>query len=133
MPEEWQESLRKWILDDILLKQYQVPQDKIVLQFAETCLRNCYGLDVLHHFVYKVYLQRKRTELELKLNQVLARMEEAENFQPTSMDYGNFVQKLESETNPPPSKQKKKTVTFEETPKQVESSPTEQVPSLPST
>ena len=40
---------------------------KLLLQFARTSLKNCYGLNILHHFIYQSYLYRKQWDMEQRL------------------------------------------------------------------
>ena len=41
-----------------------------VLQCCNTSLLNCYGLGLLHNFIYQAYVQRKRLDLEQRLRQI---------------------------------------------------------------
>lgn len=47
-----------------LCQTMNVPQDKILFQMISTSLRNCYGLNILHNFVYQTYLIQKQAALE---------------------------------------------------------------------
>lgn len=71
-----------------------VPKDKVVLQFASTCLRNCYGLNVLHNFIYRTYLQRKRADLEAQLKEVKTQM--GNTGEPPLVAYDDFLKLIES-------------------------------------
>eukprot|EP00980_Cylindrotheca_fusiformis_P022809 scaffold9783_cov113-Cylindrotheca_fusiformis.AAC.2 len=89
-----QEELKK-LVEEITYDQYQVPKQKVVLKCAETSLRNCYGLNALHHFIYKTYLQRKQTDLKNELDQVQAQMDTAEDLRPV-LPYTDFMKVLEA-------------------------------------
>jgi len=73
-----QESASSWLeQSDIqmitleVLQEYPLLEpDRLVLQCGPSSLYDCYGLDLLHHFVYMAYAQRKRYELELLLDKV---------------------------------------------------------------
>jgi hypothetical protein len=95
-PQQKEELQR--LVQQITYVHYQVPQHKVVLQFAETSLRNCYGLNALHHFIYKTYLQRKETDLERQLYQVQTQIDTTEDLPPV-MTYNDFVKVLETEGN----------------------------------
>lgn len=43
---------------------------RLVLQCGASSLLNCYGLALLHHFIYQAYLQRKQNEIERLLRTV---------------------------------------------------------------
>jgi hypothetical protein len=53
-----------------LLQQRSVPQHKVVMDWIHVSLKNCYGLDLLHAFIYKAYLSRKETILERQLHAI---------------------------------------------------------------
>lgn len=99
-----QEELQH-LIEKLTYDNYKVPTQKVVLQCAETSLRNCYGLNTLHNFIYKTYLQRKQTDLQLELNQVQAQIGTTEDLPPV-LDYRDFVKVLEPEDTgqKPPSK-----------------------------
>jgi hypothetical protein len=47
--------------------QYVPNPEQVLLQFGTISLYNCYGLSILHHFLYVSYLRLKRREIELQL------------------------------------------------------------------
>ena len=68
---DWLESSDVQRLTMQILQDYPTLEpDRLVLQCGESSLVNCYGLDLLHHFIYKAYLQRKRYDLEAMLSQI---------------------------------------------------------------
>lgn len=70
-----------------VLQSFSLEPDRIVLQCGHTSLYDCYGLDLLHHFIYQAYLQRKRTNLENFLHQIHdAQIESNRNAPSTSYD-----------------------------------------------
>ena len=60
-------------------------------------MKNCFGLNVLHHFIYQSYLIRKRLQLERKLNEVKQETEATKVL--PSMSYMDFLEVLEAEEN----------------------------------
>lgn len=77
-----------------ILKQYSIPSDRLVMEFLSTSLRNGYGLDHLHHFIYQTYLQKKREALEAQLRAVAAQISQAT--QSDIVPYHEFVKQLSS-------------------------------------
>jgi hypothetical protein len=57
-------------LVDQTLRSRNVPENKVVVELLETSLLNCYGLDGLHRFIYRTYLQRSQTDIEWQLDVV---------------------------------------------------------------
>lgn len=79
-----------------MFNERRVPHNKVVLDWIQVSLKNCYGLDLLHSFIYKTYLLRKEHLLEQQLQAV----QEQRNGLPrtvdqTSSSYQEFVQALE--------------------------------------
>ena len=89
-----QEEIKK-IFEEIL---QPVPREKLVLQFASTCLRNCYGLSVLHDFIYRTYLQRRRRDLELQMREVGAQIDAMD--ETPIMSYDDFLKLLGPSNQP---------------------------------
>ncbi|KAG7368032.1 hypothetical protein IV203_030775 [Nitzschia inconspicua] len=52
------------------LEQRNILPHKIVVDWIHVSLKNCYGLDLMHSFIYKTYLLRKETLLERQLRAV---------------------------------------------------------------
>ena len=52
------------------LRSRNVQERKVVVELLETSLLNCYGLDGLHRFIYRTYLQRCQTDIERQLGVV---------------------------------------------------------------
>ncbi len=57
-------------LVETTLRSRNVDESKIVAEFLETSLLNCFGLDGLHRFIYRTYLQRCQTDIEKQLSMV---------------------------------------------------------------
>ena len=53
-----------------VIQPYSIPADRVMLQVMSASVRNGYGLDSLHHFIYRAYLQKKREALEAQLRAV---------------------------------------------------------------
>ena len=49
------------------LQSRNVPEEKRVVELFDTSLLNCYGLDGLHRFIYRAYLQRSQKDTERQL------------------------------------------------------------------
>jgi hypothetical protein len=68
---QWmQESDVQALTMEVLQNYSSLEPSRLVLQCGSTSLFNCYGLNVLHHFIYQCYLQRKRCDLEQFLDDV---------------------------------------------------------------
>ena len=67
-------------LDDLLkslesflagvIRPFSIPADRVMLQVMSASVRNGHGLDRLHQFIYRTYLQKKRDALEAQLRAV---------------------------------------------------------------
>jgi hypothetical protein len=69
--DDWlQESDVQALTMEVLQDYFTLEPSRLVLQCGSTSLFNCYGLNVLHHFIYQCYLQRKRSDLEQFLIEV---------------------------------------------------------------
>lgn len=75
-----------------------VPSKLVELQFQPTCMLNCYGLNVLHHFIFRAYLQQKRYTLEQQLQQVST--QQTSTRPPRPVDYPHFVKLIQSPQKP---------------------------------
>ena len=73
-----------------------VPPERLVLEFGATSLRNCYGLNILHHFIYRSYLQRKRADLEQQLTLVQTQAQATRS--PPVVAYSDFLKLLGATT-----------------------------------
>lgn len=65
-----QESDVQALTMEVLQNYSSLEPSRLVLQCGSTSLFNCYGLNVLHHFIYQCYLQHKRCDLENFLDEV---------------------------------------------------------------
>ena len=79
-----------WTME--VLQEYPTldPQ-RLVLQSGRTSLKNCYGLSLLHHFIYQSYLSRRQYQLEVDLLQVRQTRQHAKEAAPTVQDYDDFL------------------------------------------
>jgi hypothetical protein len=75
-----------------VLKQYAIPKEKLLLQFISTSLLNCYGLNRLHNFIYRTYLQKKQEALEAQLRAVTLQIQNTG--EPDFVSYQDFVKLL---------------------------------------
>ncbi|KAL7563079.1 hypothetical protein ACA910_022572 [Epithemia clementina (nom. ined.)] len=78
---------------DILQHFPDLDPSKILLQFGMTSLKNCYGLDVLHHFIYQSYLLRKQWDLEHILEEVKQVQSQTKRL-PARKPYEEFVNRI---------------------------------------
>jgi hypothetical protein len=53
-----------------VLQDYPVEPEQLVLLCGHVSLLNCYGLQLLHSFIYQAYLQRKRRDAETLLREI---------------------------------------------------------------
>lgn len=74
------------------LKLYAIPKDRLLLQFISTSLLNCYGLNRLHNFIYRTYLQKKQEALEAQLRAVTLQIQNTA--EPEFVSYTDFVKLL---------------------------------------
>lgn len=66
-----------------------------VLQCCNTSLLNCYGLGLLHHFIYQAYVQRKRFDVELQLKQIQQAQTQALREAPAALTYADYCAQVE--------------------------------------
>jgi hypothetical protein len=76
------------------LRSRNVPEENIVLDLLETSLRNCYGLDGLHRFIYRTYLQRCRADIEKQLNIVQNRIQITDLVDIVPTKYDEFIEEI---------------------------------------
>ena len=93
-----------WTME--VLQEYPAldPQ-RLVLQCGDTSLLNCYGLSLLHHFIYQSYLLRRQFQLESEMLQVRQAQQQARA--PPHQTYDEFLMVLQGKP-PPPTQQHKK-------------------------
>jgi len=66
-----------------------------VLQCCNTSLLNCYGLGLLHHFIYQAYVQRKRFDLEQQLRQIQQVQTQVLRGAPAALSYADYCAQVE--------------------------------------
>ena len=66
-----------------------------VVSFGSTSMRNCFGLDTLHHFIYRCYLSRKQMDLEQQLRDIMEMQNRANSYEPTVGSYKDFLNIVE--------------------------------------
>jgi len=76
------------------LRSRNVPEGDIVIDLLETSLRNCYGLDGLHRFIYRAYLQRSRVDLEKQLDIVRNKIQDTNLANTKPMIYDEFIKEI---------------------------------------
>ena len=64
----FEEDVKKWIEE--AKRKYSGSTTLPLIQTGVTSMKNCYGLNTLHHFIYQSYLNRKRRVLEEQLREV---------------------------------------------------------------
>jgi len=69
-----QKSLENFMMG--VLKPYSIPEDRQLLQVMSVSVLGGYGLDRLHRFIYRAYLQKKRDALEAQLGAVKNQIKE---------------------------------------------------------
>eukprot|EP00977_Amphora_coffeiformis_P025609 scaffold20763_cov175-Amphora_coffeaeformis.AAC.5 len=96
-----------WTME--VLQEYPAldPQ-RLVLQSGQTSLKNCYGLSLLHYFIYQSYLQSRQYQLQVDLFQVRQTQQQAREAAPKVQDYDEFLAILDGKA---PKKERKKTST----------------------
>jgi len=93
--DQWlEESDIQALTMEVLQNFPSLEPSRLVLQCGSTSLLNCYGLNVLHHFIYQCYLQRKRCDLERYVDQV--REEQAASRNAPSLSYEQFLKIAQS-------------------------------------
>lgn len=97
-----------WTME--VLQDYpSLDPQQLVLQSGQTSLKNCYGLSLLHQFIYQSYLHRRQYQLETDLLQVRTTQQQAKEAAPPVQDYDDFLAILDGKApSPPPKKQEKK-------------------------
>ena len=78
---------------EILQQQSTLDPSKLVLQFGVTSLKNCYGLDVLHNFIYQSYLLRKQWDLQQQLSEIEQVHSHSKRVQSTE-SYNQFLTRI---------------------------------------
>jgi hypothetical protein len=68
------------------------------IETGVTSMKNCYGLNVLHHFIYQSYLTRKRRILEQQLVEVQQETKQSKTAHQTPSSYKEFLRILEEST-----------------------------------
>ncbi|OEU17547.1 hypothetical protein FRACYDRAFT_237966 [Fragilariopsis cylindrus CCMP1102] len=76
------------------LRSRNVPEENIVLDLLNTSLRNCYGLDGLHRFIYRTYLQRCRADIERQVNVVRNKIQITNLADTVPMKYDEFIEEI---------------------------------------
>jgi hypothetical protein len=91
---------------DEIMKQKNVPDEKIAIEWIDVSLRNCYGLNHLHTFIYKTYLLRKEAELQAQLHAVQNQIRVTQSIDKPLTTYDEFLDRIESkkDTQQPSSK-----------------------------
>jgi hypothetical protein len=87
-----QSNLTMWTME-VLQECPGLDPRKLVLQCGETSLLNCYGLGLLHHFIYRSYLQRRQHQLEVDLLQVHVAQQQTKL--PPVQSYDDFLAVLD--------------------------------------
>ena len=90
-------NLVQVIFDKIIPRNIQ--ERNCVLSFGSTSMRNCYGLNILHHFIYRCYLLRKKIDLERQLYAINEAQRRAPLLEPTIASYKEFLNIVESPSN----------------------------------
>lgn len=89
-------DLEQWVAD--IFQDYPtISRDHFVVQVEMASLRNCFGLNALHHFIYLSYLQRKQWETERRLWELQQQVKVASSDIPR-MDYDEFLKLVQSTT-----------------------------------
>jgi hypothetical protein len=88
-------DLTMWTLE-VLQDASILMETEPLLQCIDTSLLNCYGLSALHHFIYQVYLQRKRYDLQPEWDRIGAAIEESRSKTATLVvPYGKYLSNVE--------------------------------------
>jgi hypothetical protein len=100
-----EEDVKRWIGEAKL--QYAETASLPLIQTGVASMKNCYGLNTLHHFIYQSYLNRKRLVLEEQLQDIVQASKESMTMS-THMSYDEFLRILErprtqkQQQQPPP-------------------------------
>lgn len=70
-------TVQRWVLEELADYGGDVEPSFLVLQCGHSSLYDCFGLDLLHHFVYQSYLHAQRLELQHRLQHVQDRLHRA--------------------------------------------------------
>lgn len=97
-------NVTMWTME-VLQDYSSLDPQRLVLQCGRTSLLNCYGLSLLHHFIYQSYLFHRQFQLESELLQV--RQTQQHTKAPPVQDYDEFLAILDGKA-PPQRKEKKK-------------------------
>lgn len=81
--------VKTWTME-CLQKHDWLDPSRLVLVSGETSLLNCYGLPLLHHFMYQSYLCRKQWDLEQQMAEIRNAQLEARTL-PEMPSYKKFV------------------------------------------
>uniref|UniRef100_A0A6U9ZHU8 Uncharacterized protein n=1 Tax=Pseudo-nitzschia australis TaxID=44445 RepID=A0A6U9ZHU8_9STRA len=85
------------------LQSRNVPEGKRVVELFDTSLLNCYGLDGLHRFIYRAYLQRSQKDTERQLcvvrNQIQHTSTNNNEVKSKPMAYDEFLKEISPEKN----------------------------------
>ena len=86
------------------LQSRNVLENKFIVELLETSLLNCYGLDGLHRFIYRTYLQRSETDIEkhlytvrsqiIQTNTVVSNQVDDDEAKAESTSYDAFLKKI---------------------------------------
>lgn len=71
----------------------------LVLQCTNTSLFNCFGLGLLHHFIYQTYLQRKQYDIDRELRAVQEAAARSRHEAPAVASYDNYMLEIERLTS----------------------------------
>jgi hypothetical protein len=86
-------ELTSWTLQ--VMESYAMDESLLLLQCANVSMLNCYGLNVLHHFVYQAYIRRKQYDLQAQLRNVGEAMTLSRRCAPTVVSYPQYLGDLE--------------------------------------
>jgi hypothetical protein len=86
-------ELTSWTLQ--VMETYAMDESLVLLQCTNVSMLNCYGLNVLHHFVYQAYIRRKQYDLQTQLHSVDNAMTLSRRCSPTVVSYPQYLGELE--------------------------------------
>jgi hypothetical protein len=86
-------DLTTWTMD--VLSNYTLDESLMQLQCATVSLYNCYGLGVLHHFIYQAYLHRKRYDANVQLRHMNEALTQSKRDAPATVSYQQYLEDME--------------------------------------
>ena len=85
-------------IQEIFEERNVVQQQKVLVDYIDVSLRNCFGLDLLHTFIYKAYLRQKQYDIEKQLYTIQSQIQTTinkNNNQKPPTSYEEFLSIIE--------------------------------------